>query len=279
MFGVLGLNPWECTAYYVSERLPACSIAPCRRPVGGGPITSNKPAGPRRYGDDEVRELLERATRLEQATEPENEPSEDGVTLAELEEAAAEAGIRPRYVRRAAALLSNPGARARFGVLRRTSPHRSIQGEIGDEDWNALTVEMERIVGPGTVMVTSGPARGSAGPGKTLQWLSTNRRSWICMTSGAGETGIWVGDYLAGFLGPVLGGSAAGTFIALSISGGFLGLVGAVPLGALMGWGIARLANLAFKPMVARIERSEALDRLVERVAGYARPENELPGE
>lgn len=234
-------------------------------------------SSPRHYGDDEVRQLLERATRLQQASEP--EPAEEGVTLAELEEAAAEAGIRPHYVRRAAALLSNTSAKSRFAVFRRMSPHRLIRGEIGDEDWNALTVEMERIVGPGTVMVTSGPAEGSAGPGKTLQWLSTNRRSWICMTSGAGETRIWVGDYLAGFVGPVLGGSAAGTFIALSISGGFLGLVGAVPLGALMGWGIARLANLAFKPMVARIERSEALDRLAERVAGYAQPKHEQLGE
>ena len=73
---------------------------------------------------------------------------------------------------------------------------------------------MERILGPGTVMVRSGSAAGVADPGKTLQWLSTNGRTWICMTSGAGSTGIWV-------------------------------------------------------------ERSKALERLVERVAGYARPEYE----
>ena len=234
-------------------------------------------SSPRRYGDDEVRQLLERATRLQQAREP--EPAEDGLTLAELEEAAAEAGIRPRYVRRAAALLSSPGARARLAILGRQRPHRLIQGEIGNEGWNALTAEMERIVGPGTVTVRSGSAAGLASRGKTLRWLSTNGRTWICMTSGAGRTGIWVGDYLTDLLGPALGGVAAGAFVALSIDGGLVGLGGAVLFGALFGWGIGMLLKLGFKRVTARSEQSEALENLVERVAGYARQGYERLGE
>ena len=234
------------------------------------------PSSPRHYGDDDVRQLLERATQLQQAGEPEH--SEEGVTLAELEEAAAEVGIRPRYIRRAAALLSNP-AKARFAIFGRQSPHRLIQGELGDEDWNSLTVEIERIVGRGTVKVKSKSAGGFAGPCRTLQWRSTNGRTWICMTSGAGETRIWVGDYLADLLGAGLGGAAAGVFIALSIDVGFLGLGGALLLGALLGLGTALLVKLGFKPMVAGIERGEALERLVERVASYAQPEYERLGE
>ncbi len=184
-------------------------------------------------------------------------------------------GFRPRYIQRAAALLGDPGARSRFAIFRRQRPHRLIQGEIGDEDWKSLTIEMERILGPGTVMVRSGSAAGVAGPGKTLQWLSSNGRTWMCMTTGAGKTGIWVGDYLADLLGPALGGVAAGVFIALSIDGGFLGLGGAVLFGALFGWGIGMLIKLGVKRVTAGIERSDALERLVERVTGCARPEYE----
>ena len=43
------------------------------------------------------------------------------------------------------------------------------------------------------------------------------------MTTGAGRTGIWVGDCLADLLGPALGGVAAGTLIALWMVGGFVG--------------------------------------------------------
>ncbi|MCY4573650.1 MAG: hypothetical protein OXF01_12705 [Gemmatimonadetes bacterium] len=240
-------------------------------------MSTRNPASPRRYGDDEVRQLLERATRLQQAGEPEH--SEEGVTLAELEEAAAEVGIRTRYIRRAAALSSNPGAKPRFAIFGRQSPHRSIQGEIGDEDWKSLTVEIERFLGRGTVTVMSGSAGGFAGPCKALQWLSANRRTWICIASGAGKTEIWVKDYLADLLGSGIGGVAAGVFIALSIDGGFLGPGGALLFGALLGWGTALLLKLGFMPMLAGMKRSEGLETLVERVVNYTQPEYERLGE
>ena len=234
-------------------------------------MSTRNPASPRRYGDDEVRQLLERATRLQQAGEPEH--SEEGVTLAELEEAAAEVGIGPRYIRRAAALSSNPVGKPRFAIFGRPSPHRLIQGEIGDEDWKSLTVEIQRFLGRGTVTITSGSAGGFAGPCKVLKWLSTNRRTWICVASGAGETRIWVGDYLADYLGSGICGVAAGVFIALSIDGGFLGPWGAVPLGALLFLGTRLLVTLGFSRMSSGMERSEALESLVERVVSYAQPE------
>ena len=133
----------------------------------------------RHYDDDEVSQLLEHATQLQQAGEPED--PEEGVTLAELEEAAEEVGIRPRYIRRAAALLGNPGAKADSAISRwlGLSPHRLIQGEIGDEDWNSLIVEIERIVGRGTVKATSRSAGSFVRPCKTLQWFSADRRVTI----------------------------------------------------------------------------------------------------
>jgi hypothetical protein len=57
------------------------------------------PVPPRIYGDKEVGRLLERATELQQGNAP---AGSSGLTLAELEQIAAEAGIDPRYLRRAA---------------------------------------------------------------------------------------------------------------------------------------------------------------------------------
>ena len=55
---------------------------------------------PRVYGEKEIGQILKRATDL-QHEEP-SAPSAAGVTLAELEDIAAEAGIDPVYLRRAA---------------------------------------------------------------------------------------------------------------------------------------------------------------------------------
>ena len=245
-------------------------------------MPSMKPSSSRRYGDDEVRQLLKRATQLQQAGEPEH--PEDGVTLAELEEAAAEVGIQPRYIRRAAAFVGNPGARANSAIawVPGVSPHRLIQGEIGDEDWNSLIGELEHIMGEGTIEVTSRSAGSFAGPCKSLQWRSANGRTWVYLTSKAGRTKLWVGDEsAASTLVGVLGGSLAVLvpfFVARSMDAGFLGVVGAIMLGVLLilGVGVLRL-NL----MQPSVERSESLasESLVERIAHYAQPEYSRLGE
>lgn len=242
-------------------------------------MSTRKPSAPRHYGDEEVRQLIEHATQLQQAGEPED--PEDGVTLAELEEAAAEVGIRPRYIRRAAALLGNPGAKADWAISRwlGVSPHRLIQGEIGDEDWNSLIVEIERIVGRGTVKATSRSAGSFVRACKALKWLSADRRTWICMTSSAGKTKIWVGDNRAFKLGSVLGVVVGVAFIG-SMGAGSLGLGGAIVLGVLLQVGTTLLlTRLGSSLMNPAIKRSEALESMVARVAGCVQPEYEGPGE
>jgi hypothetical protein len=63
----------------------------------------------RRYGDKEVGLILRRATEF-QRQEPASAAEGGGLTLAELEEIAAEAGIDPRHLRRAASELDESGA-------------------------------------------------------------------------------------------------------------------------------------------------------------------------
>jgi hypothetical protein len=61
------------------------------------------PSLPRVYGEKEIGQLLKRATEM-QHDEP-TAPSASGMTLAELQEVALEAGIDPEYLRRAATEL------------------------------------------------------------------------------------------------------------------------------------------------------------------------------
>ena len=106
-------------------------------------MSTRKPSAPRHYGDDEVRQLIEHATQLQQAGEPED--PEEGVTLAELEEAAAAVGIRPRYIRRAAALLGNPGAKADWaGGPSRPRPDRRGASSVPARHCNGFPPTSER---------------------------------------------------------------------------------------------------------------------------------------
>ncbi|HEU4642164.1 MAG TPA: hypothetical protein VFS44_06880, partial [Gemmatimonadaceae bacterium] len=65
--------------------------------------------GVRRYTDREVRLILKSAVELQQRGADGDQPS-GGLSLAELEQVAAEAGIDPAVVRRAASALDTAGA-------------------------------------------------------------------------------------------------------------------------------------------------------------------------
>ena len=58
----------------------------------------DQPNLPHVYGEQEIGQILKRATEL-QDQEP-TAPSSSGLTLRELEEVAVEAGIDPRFLRR-----------------------------------------------------------------------------------------------------------------------------------------------------------------------------------
>jgi len=75
-------------------------------PRGGTP---NKPARPgRRFGDEEVGAILERAADLQGRSVAVTDGAARGLTLADLRQIAEEAGIDPRFVDLASADLAAP---------------------------------------------------------------------------------------------------------------------------------------------------------------------------
>jgi hypothetical protein len=109
----------------------------------------------RRYSDDEVARIIERATEA-QESERSSLPSPKGMTLAELQEIGREVGISADQIARAAAAVDrgvdqSPSARflgARIGVGRTVYLDRRLT----DSEWHRLVVDLrETFDAKGTV--------------------------------------------------------------------------------------------------------------------------------
>jgi len=95
----------------------------------------------RRYTDDEVHAIFERAAaRQEEATHAE-EASRAGLSLEELKEIGAEAGIDPAHIALAANELAVRGAAAEtkadeslLGIPTRIGATRVIHGHVADDE-------------------------------------------------------------------------------------------------------------------------------------------------
>jgi hypothetical protein len=97
----------------------------------------------RRFNDQEVSQILERASVAQEASRGGTLPSRDGLTLASLKELAAEVGIGPEYiqsaVREVRSGLMAPVQRTRFlglpiGVARTTY----LERKLTDAEWEEL---------------------------------------------------------------------------------------------------------------------------------------------
>ena len=108
----------------------------------------------RRYDDEEVREIFDRATRVDDvspsAVRPADPLPSTGMTLHQLQEIGREAGIAPEQVERAAAQLDRtpPVEEApirRFGVPLSTSRVVDLPARLSDEDWDHLVVRMRDL--------------------------------------------------------------------------------------------------------------------------------------
>ncbi|MBT8336791.1 MAG: hypothetical protein KJO11_09320 [Gemmatimonadetes bacterium] len=107
----------------------------------------------RRYDDDEVREIFDRATRVDEPSRsalPTESPTSTGMTLHQLQEIGREAGIAPEQVARAASQLDRtpPVEEApirRLGVPLSTSRVVDLPARLTDEDWDRLVVRMRDL--------------------------------------------------------------------------------------------------------------------------------------
>jgi len=233
----------------------------------------------RRYGDKEVGLILKRAAEL-QSQGPASAAG-GGLSLRDLEEIAAEAGIDPGSLRRAAAELDSgkaamhDEATARFlGGPPTIRYERTLNGEISAESLEQLVVPIQRAAqshGQGGVL------------GGTLTWQHKSsdgaRSLQVIVASRNGRTRIIIEERNAGLAwgihGGIIGGAGVGGGLGIGLGVG-IGALGsalfsiAFPIGAL--GGAYLLSRTIFGSAVRRRQRilRELLDQLTEEVESAA---------
>jgi hypothetical protein len=250
----------------------------------------------RRYGDKEVGLILKRAAEL-QRQEPASAVEGGGLTLAELEEIAVEAGIDARHLQRAAAELDAGAARFhREGVERwlggpvTIELQRSLPGELPESEFESLAAQIQEVA----------DAHGQASLlGHTLTWRSATpegeRSLQVTVSTREGRTRIRIEERLHGIAGGLFGGimggvgGGVGLGVGLGVGIGALGSAAfatVFPLAVITGSYL--LARSIFGSLAWRRQRvlRELLDRLTEYVEGATSgqalepggPARELPG-
>jgi hypothetical protein len=215
------------------------------------------------YTEKEIGALLRRASELQAKGSVSDKA---GLTLAEIEQVAAEAGIDPRYVRSAATESlrpESPGTKSNIlGGPLALEEERVFHGEVTHEQWEAIVQEIRRTFGQSGTATQLGTA---------LEWSTSTEDAYVSVSPRRGRTRVQVTQQHGGvaFIFYFIGTLAAvfGTGISLSFIGapsgaelalGGVGLAGyAAGLRGLFGSWTGRQR----KKIETLLERIEALTR------------------
>ena len=234
---------------------------------------------PRIYGEKEVGRMLERATELQQGDAP---GITSGFTLRELEQIAAEAGIDPVYLRRAAQELDTRSEDSTVwtrivGDQLMLVREVTLQGELPESGF-------ERIV---STIQTHAREHGQPSLlGRTLTWRAEtsnkSRTMQLVVTSRDGETTIRLEEDLTQLAVGVMAGTTAGFGIGVGMGVGLpigLQLLGSVLFATVVPIAVVGTsfvgARMVYRSMVNR--RRRAVDLLFQRTVSAAQAEIEAP--
>jgi hypothetical protein len=230
----------------------------------------------RRFDDREVALILRRAAEMQETT-PAGGGSvqEPGLSLADLEQVAREAGLDPTLIHRAAAELdSRPVPQARSGFLGRPTRidiERTLEGEVPESEFGALVDEIRRTVGDLGNFSTLG---------STLAWDSTRggrearvRRISVTIVPRNGRTVIRIHESLTALAGELGGGLVGGLGggVGAGVFGLTMGTTAALfPAVALGGGILAGAWALACRLFMSKADdRAEELAALMDRLAEH----------
>ncbi len=191
-------------------------------------MTDPGPSTSRRFNEKEVALIIKRASELQ-----ENETtaeSSTGMSLAELEQVAREAGLDPELVRRAAVDLdtrvTDQTPNSFLGAPTALRLERTIDGEVPADEFETLVLEMQRELGQVGATSTIG---------RSLQWTvqSVERRRvstrtvQVTISPRHGRTTIRIEERLGGLAGGLFGGLMGG------LGGGMAGIAAGIGIGVL----------------------------------------------
>ena len=247
----------------------------------------------RRFNEKEVALIIKRASELQQ-NEATTE-SNTGMSLAELEQVAREAGLDPALVRRAAADLdtrvTDQEPNRVLGAPSVLRLERTIDGEVPVEEYEPMVLEMQRLLGGVSTASTIGRTLQFSLAGRN-QHHASGREVQVTITPRNGRTTIRIeerlGPLAGGLFGGVMGGMGGGLMgpgIALGAAA-FHSAIAATGLAGVAIGGSYLLARTIYGRIVRR--RGEKLHELMSwlvehasatavRAPGLARPSEEPP--
>jgi hypothetical protein len=218
----------------------------------------------RRFGDEEVAAILERAANMQEHAVTVSEGSSGGLTLEDLRQIAEEAGIHPRFVDLASADLSAPVEKKENGLAggAYSWQYRStVDGEILDRDRDQILHAIRSVMGQkGELVDVYGRMEWSYddGTGAVIIGISSHDGKTEIDVSAvkSAEAGMIHGLGIP--FGGVFGGAAVGGL--LGLSGGAL-----VPVLVAAGGVSYAAARMGWKMRSKWWERR--LEKVVERVS------------
>lgn len=231
------------------------------------------PPARRRFGDKDIAKILKRASELQRA-EP-SRPDPAGLSLAELEEIADEAGIDVGNLRRAVSELDakpdSSWGTAYLGAPTKIRFERILPGELTTDDFGRMIPifqSLPNIVGQANVI------------GRTLTWTNATPTApglRVLVMAQDGETLIRLEERTSsaagGLHGGLVGGGGFGMGFATAVGMAVAGLIAA---GLASGAGILLGTYLLARTLYKRIwnkrrgELTSFFDRLVEFVEANA---------
>lgn len=225
-----------------------------------------------------MRRILERATELQRDLPAPARAR--GVTLGELEDIAAEAGIDPGSIRRAARELDTATDDAGpwtavAGAAPTITFERTLPGEIPDDAFQLLVLEIQR---------TEGTHGQPSVLGRTLTWQADtpahSRSLQVTVASRDGETRIRIEErlhqYAGGLFGGLMGGVGGGVGLGIGLGVG-LGALGSTLFAVAWPVGFVGLSYISARQIFRTVARgrrralSELLERLTELVLDAVR--------
>ncbi len=222
---------------------------------------------PHRYGEKEISLILRRASEIQRREPSARDPA--GLTLAELEEIATEAGIDPSNLRRAAAeldTLAPPDLASKLaGAPIRLWLEKTLPGEVSPAAFEELVP---------LIQLAADSAGQASTVGKTLTWSSTtagNTRSMqVLVAARAGETLVRIEERMGGLAGGLFGGilGGVGGGVGLGVGGALGGILGSVALAVAFPTVIIGASYWATRRIFAAqvAKRRRQLEGLMERV-------------
>jgi len=237
----------------------------------------------RRYDEDEVQEIVKRATELEA-----NKTASGAMTIGGVQALAGEVGVAPELVRAAADSIQAPYVSPGSLAPNRTNNwvagptelffERVIDGELPESEYATIVEEIRRVMrNPGTVSQF----------GRSFSWMiargpAIRRDLEVAMSVRRGQTRITVQESLNQLVGQVFGGIGGG------MGGGGIGPIIGVGVGALHLVGPALvviipawlgLTYLTARTVYGRISKRRArqLENLANRLGALASDLVEAP--